>query len=176
MTGPAAGTHPVTRLSFDTGQPYEDFRRRYEEAVPPISREQIAAYAGGDTSWDDVVADADRLAPHGFLIYWRSDFVPLMGLAGDTARCTAYLMGNHTIAERMYRHDPAVMLYAPLRTLISADDRGTAWFALDQPSSLFGSFGVPEIARVGAELDSKVVALLTDLDVSTAPLTKRTLT
>jgi hypothetical protein len=159
----------VTRLSFDTGQPYEDFRRRYEDAVPAISPQQIAAYAGRDAQWDDVVADADGLAPHGFLLYWRSDFVPLMSLAGDTARCTAYLMGNHTIAERMYRHDPAVMLYAPLRTLIRADDRGTAWFMLDQPSSLFASFGIPEIGRVGAELDSKVLALLKDLDVSTTP-------
>lgn len=41
-----------------------------------------------------------------------------MRLAGDTAKGTFYLMGNHTIAERMYRHHPAVMLYAPLHTMI----------------------------------------------------------
>ena len=34
-------------------------------------------------------------------------------------------MGNHTIAEQMYRHDPAVMLYVPLRTVIYAGPRGT---------------------------------------------------
>jgi hypothetical protein len=170
MTGPAASSHQVLRLSFDTGQPYDDFRRRYEDAVPAVSPQQIAAYAEHGAQWDEVVADAAELAPHGFLIYWRGDFTPLMSLAGDTASCTAYLMGNHTIAERMYRHDPAVMLYAPLRTLIRADARGTAWFVLDQPSSLFASFGVPEITQVGAELDSKVLALLKDLNVRTTLL------
>jgi hypothetical protein len=30
----------------------------------------------------------------------------------------AYLMGNHAIVEQMFRHDPRVLLYAPLRTVI----------------------------------------------------------
>lgn len=38
--------------------------------------------------------------------------------ASDNAECIAYLMGNHTIAEQMFRHDPRAMLYAPLRILI----------------------------------------------------------
>ena len=41
-----------------------------------------------------------------------------MGLAGDGARCVEYLMGNHTIAQKMYRYNPAILLYAPLRTAI----------------------------------------------------------
>jgi hypothetical protein len=28
--------HQVTRLVFDTGQPYEEFRARYEKAVPAL--------------------------------------------------------------------------------------------------------------------------------------------
>jgi hypothetical protein len=167
MTGPIAGSHQVTRLSFDTGQPYEDFRRRYEDAVPSISQQQLADYAERATPWDEVLADAARLAPHGFLIYWRTDMTPVMSLAGDPVLSTAYLMGNHTIAERMYRHNPAVMLYAPLRTMIIADESGQARFVLDQPSSLFASFGVPAIDLVGAELDSKVLALMKHLDVPT---------
>ena len=39
-----------------------------------------------------------------------------------------YLMGNATIAEQMFRHDPRAMLYAPLRTLIWEDPKGHAWF------------------------------------------------
>jgi len=42
----------------------------------------------------------------------------LMSLAGDDASCTSYLMGNHTIAERVFRHEPAAILYAPLHTAI----------------------------------------------------------
>jgi uncharacterized protein (DUF302 family) len=104
-------------------------------------------------------------APHGFLIYFQSDLHPVMRLAGDNPQCIAYLMGNHTIAERMFRHDPRAMLYAPLRTVIWEDSTGAAWFSVDQPSTQFGSFDVPEITKVGVELDRKLAELLEALRV-----------
>jgi hypothetical protein len=107
----------------------------------------------------------DSVAANGFLIYWRSDIHRVMRLAGDKARCFAYLMGNHTIAERMFRHDPRAMLYAPLRTAIWEHTDGTAWFSIDQPSCHFSSLGIPEITQVGLELDRKLAALLEVLDV-----------
>jgi hypothetical protein len=70
-----------------------------------------------------------------------------------------YLMGNHTIAQRMYRYNPSILLYAPLRT--AADER--TWFTLDQPSSGFRSFSTPQITKVGLELDHKVAGLLEHL-------------
>ena len=88
-----------------------------------------------------------------------------MELAGDTSRCTAYLMGNHVIAERMFRYDPRAMMYAPLHTVIWEDREGRAWFTIDQPSAQFGSFGIPEVGEVGVELDRKVAVLLEALSV-----------
>lgn len=58
-------------------------------------------------------------------------------------------MGNHVIAETMFRHDPRTMLYAPLRTLIWEDHGGHAWFTADQPSTQFASLGIPEVQTVG---------------------------
>jgi uncharacterized protein (DUF302 family) len=96
-----------------------------------------------------------------------------MRLAGDSPRCSSYLMGNHTIAERMYRHDPGIMLYAPLRTAIHEDANGTTWFSVDQPSTRFRSFADPAITAVGLELDHKLAALLGSLDAPVPPaLTK----
>jgi len=69
-------------------------------------------------------------------------------------------MGNHTIAERMFRHNPSVMLHAPLRTLLYADPDGDTQLAVDQPSPLFASYDSPEIATVGKELDELLVALI----------------
>jgi hypothetical protein len=92
-----------------------------------------------------------------------------MRLAGDSPRCSSYLMGNHTIAERMYRHDPAIMLYAPLRTTIHEDAAGTTWFSVDQPSTRFASFGDAAITEVGLELDRKLAALLEHLGVTVPP-------
>jgi len=157
--------HQVTRLIFDTGQPYQEFRARYEDAVPELNPSRLAAFAERGAPWQEVIADADASAPHGFLIYWRSDLTPVMSLAGDPARCTAYLMGNHTIAEQMYRHDPSVMLYAPLRTAIYVDAANRTRFAVDQPSTMFASFASPPISQVGIELDRKLAALLDALDV-----------
>jgi uncharacterized protein (DUF302 family) len=75
-------------------------------------------------------------------------------------------VGNHTIAERMYRHEPAAMLYAPLRLFIYADDAGEGVLVIDQPSMLFGSLGErADVASVGRELDHKVAAVLSALGV-----------
>jgi hypothetical protein len=38
-----------------------------------------------------------------------------------------HTMGNHTIAERMFRHDARAMLYAQLRTLIWEDSASQSW-------------------------------------------------
>ena len=84
-----------------------------------------------------------------------------MRLAGDTAKGTFYLMGNHTIAERMYRYEPAVMQYAPLQIMIWENPDGATHFTFDPPSDQFGSFGVPAVAAVGAELNQKLVACST---------------
>jgi hypothetical protein len=92
-----------------------------------------------------------------------------MQLAGNEADCVAYLMGNHTIAERMFKHDPRAMLYAQLRTAIWEDAAGGAWFSFDQPSDQFASFGVEAITQVGVELDRKLAALLEALNVEVPP-------
>jgi hypothetical protein len=157
--------HRMTRLIFDTGQPYEEFRARYEDAVPEVDYQQLAEFAERGAPWPAVVADADASARLGFLLYWRSDLTPLFSLAGDSARCTAYLMGNHTLAEQMYRHDPSVMLYAPLRTAIYVDAESRTRFAIDDPATVFASFASSPISEVGTELSRKLGDLLDALDV-----------
>jgi hypothetical protein len=119
--------------------------------------------------WDAVLRATVENAPHHFIRYWTLDAGALMRLAGDGRRCSSYLMGNHTIAERMYRHDPAIMLYAPLRTAIHQDADGGAWFSVDQPSTGFGSSGDHAITDVGFELDHKLAALLEHLGVPVPP-------
>jgi uncharacterized protein (DUF302 family) len=157
--------HETVRWSIDTGTSFDDFRARYEAAVPVLDLERMTQLRAERASWDTVLAAAAENAPHGFLRFWSTDVGELMQLAGDQGSCSSYLMGNHTIAERMYRHDPAVMLYAPLRAAIHQDQHGVTRFSIDQPSTRFGSFGSPDIAAVGLELDRKVAGLLRILDV-----------
>ncbi|MET8094568.1 hypothetical protein [Micromonospora sp. NPDC005220] len=153
-------------LDISVDRPFEEFRRQYEQAVPPYDAEAFNALVARDAPWDDVLALMRERAPHDFLIYYSSgDLHPMMTLAGDPWHCVEYLMGNHTTAERMFRHDPAVMLYAPLRTVICEGPHGGARFVIEQPSRPFGSFGVDAIHEVGRDLDREVAALLAHLQV-----------
>src|SRR5205823_5201013 len=134
--------HSVTRLVVDVGSSFDDFTARYEQAVPAFDLGSITP----SSTWEGIAERTNQAAPYGFLIYGRVEIDPIMRLAGHTGRCVTYLMGNHTIAETMYRHDPGVMLYAPLRTLVYEDRDGKTYFAIDQPSTRFASFGHPDIA------------------------------
>jgi hypothetical protein len=156
----------VTRLTIDLESTFEDFRRRYEEAVPPNPDDRVRELVTRQASWQEMLDLVDAIAPYGFLIYGTTDAGPVMRLAGDQWSSVAYLMGNHTIAERMFRHEPSVMLYAPLRTEIWAGSDGAAYFTFDKPSDHFGSFGNPAVAAVGVELDRKLASLLDHLGVA----------
>ena len=161
-TGP--DTFTVRRLNVEVPG-VRKFQALYEREVPPNPVEEIVALEQRGASWAEVLDLHAELAWHGFLIYWRNDVHPVMQLAGDDSDCIAYLMGNVTIAEQMFRHDPRAMLYAPLRTAIWEDAHGQAWFTVDQPSTQFASFGIPEVTAVGVELDRKLAALLEALRV-----------
>jgi hypothetical protein len=142
-----------------------EFQKRYETAVPDLPLAAVADLVSRRAPWSDMVELIERSAPQGFLIYFRNEVHPVMALAGDGADCVAYLMGNHIIAERMFRHDPRAMMYAPLHTVIWEDKHGDAWFTVDQPGKQFASFDNPDIAKVGIELDHKLAALLDTLAV-----------
>ena len=116
-------------------------------------------------SWAEVIDAHAEWAPHGFLIYWRSDVHPVMQLAGDENDCLAYLMGNVTIAEQMFRHDPRAMLYAPLRTVIWEDARNARGSRSTSRARSSAASGYPGSRRSGVELDRKLAALLEALRV-----------
>jgi hypothetical protein len=153
-------SHQVDRLTIRLDDSFDGFRYRYEQAVPVFQSARFDALVERGVDWQTVLEATAQNAPHDFILYWSHDFTSLMSLAGDRGRCVEYLMGNHTIAEKMYRYDPAILLYAPLRTAIVEDADGVTWFTVDQPSTRFASFNSPEITAVGIELDRKLAALL----------------
>lgn len=150
----------MTRVDIATGVPFDEFVAAFEEAAPPFDRatmRQIVA-AGGD--WDDVRGAVAKNAPNELMVYAKIDATELLGVAGHRTQAIEYLVGNHVIAETMFRHDPKALLYAPLRMLIHSDSDGNAIFTMDRPGDAFGSLGIAEVAKVGEGLDRKVVNLL----------------
>jgi truncated hemoglobin YjbI len=154
-------THEVRRLAVPLRRPYAEAVRVFEETIPVLDRSQFV----GLSNWDAVVAKAEEVMPLGFLRFWSTEVPPYMVGSGFSWDCTEYLMGNHVIAEQMYRYNPTVMMYAPLRLLIQADENGDGVFVIDQPSTLFASFGDPRVAEVGRLLDAKLAGLFTALGV-----------
>lgn len=98
------------------------------------------AVARGQLRTRRLRAATARLGPAGVPHLLEERRAP--GHAPGGRQCTRDLLphGNHTIAERMYRYDPAVMLYAPLHTMIWGSPDGATHFTFDRPSDQFGSF------------------------------------
>lgn len=161
IEAPGAHTfaHQVNRLVIDTDAAFDELRQRYESLVPTIDFPELSEliFAGDLTRVREYTAEH---APHAFLNFWTFDPTPMMQLAGHQTQIVTYMMGNNIIVETMYRHDPGVMLYAPMRTAIYTDTRGSTHFSIDQPSTRFGSFGDRRITAVGFELDAKLATLM----------------
>ena len=107
-----------------------------------------------------MVTAAAENAPNDLMVYAKIDASEYFPIAGHHTQAIEYLVGNHVIAETMFRHDPKAMLYAPLRMLIYSDANGNGVFTMDQPGPAFGSLGIAEVAAVGKDLDRKVANLL----------------
>jgi hypothetical protein len=152
--------HIMNRIDIATGVEFDQFIAAFEKAAPPVDRAVVQEIVERGGGWDDVLAAAATNAPNGLMVYAKIDGLPFFALAGHTTKAVEYLLGNHTIAETMFRHDPKTLLYAPLRVLIHADAEGNAVFSMDQPSAAFGSLGIAEVTTVGESLDRKVVNLL----------------
>jgi hypothetical protein len=152
--------HAMNRIDVSTGVEFDEFIAAFEKAAPPFDRASAAKIAERGGSWDEVLAAAAINAPNDLMVYAKIDALPLLCLAGHTTEAVEYLLGNHTIAETMFRHDPRALLYAPLRVLVYADADGNAVFSMDQPSAAFGSLGIAEVTTVGDGLDRKVSNLL----------------
>lgn len=153
-------TFTTTRFSVPVPGSFRDVVDRFERVIDPYPTADFAERVARRASWDEIVEHTRRIAPLGFLVYWRNAVSKMMTLAGDEAHCVSYLMGNHTIAERMYRHDPRVMNYAPLRVEITQERGEAVMFTFEQPSRQFGSFGSDEIDAVGRELDRLLARVL----------------
>ena len=159
MTGLSDGTvvaHTAVRMTLALNQSLSQAIARFEELVPAVDIDVFRR----SRSWDETIQLANINAPLGLMRFWKLDYAAVLAGSGTPARSFGYLMGNQTIAEQMIRHEPEVVLYAPLRTAIYEGTDGGAFFVIDQPSALFGSFGNADITKVGRHLDALVATLL----------------
>jgi hypothetical protein len=165
----SAVDHASRRLIVHLPHLYDDARELYETLVP----EADLARFGQMANWQATLELAEINAPQRFMRYYRTDVTAAMAGSASFWKATEYLMGNHTIAELMFHHDPAVMLHAPLRTLIYADPDGDTKLAVDQPSLLFASYNNPDIETVGYRLDYQLALLIINMGGDVPPALRK---
>lgn len=61
----------VNRLTVETHSTPAEFQSRYEEAVPPLPAEHVAALVRRQAPWQGMLDLVDAAAPPGFLIYFK---------------------------------------------------------------------------------------------------------
>jgi hypothetical protein len=157
--------HTMTRIDVATGLDYDAFVAAFERAAPEFDSAPIQSIAASGGSWEEIRAAIARNAPNDLMFYAKIDATPLFSVAGHRVKAIEYLLGNHVIAEMMFRHDPKALLYAPLRVLEHGDADGNAVFSIDRPSTAFASLGIADVTSVGESLDGKVAALLREVGV-----------
>jgi hypothetical protein len=160
--------HEVVRLSIDVKQPYEVFRKRYEEHVPFWPDVRISEMINGGAQWDEIVAAAEALSPVGLFNFWRRDTTQFMKLAGARWESTSYLIGTSVVAERLYLADPAVMSVVPFHVSISVGADGATRFTFNQPSTLLAGFDQPIFVATGKKVDARFAEMLGVLGVPIA--------
>lgn len=153
-------SRPVRTVSVALPGTFDEAVAAFERAAPHLDPEAFAHEVRTAGDWSEISEWTAQHAPHGFIVYCKNDVRPLMGRAGDPARAIAYLLGNHVTAEKMFRLDPRVMIYAPLRVALTHLDGEPVLFTADVPSDLFGGYGVEAIAEVARGLDRSLAALL----------------
>jgi hypothetical protein len=152
--------HEVVRLSIDVKQPYEAFRKRYEEHVPAWPDARFSEMIKHGAQWDEIVVAAKAASPVGLFNFWRRDTTQFMRLAGADWESTSYLIGTSVVAEQLYLADPAVMSVVPFHVSISVGGDGATRFTFNQPSTLLSSFDEPIFAATGQKVDARFVEML----------------
>src|SRR6202022_5203489 len=86
MTTASITSHPheVNRLAVAVGLEFAQFRDLYEENVPPLDCDRLAAFVREEADWDTILRATPDNAPHGIIRYWTVKIRPLMHLARDS--------------------------------------------------------------------------------------------
>ncbi|MHA7984847.1 hypothetical protein ACX9R5_03495 [Rathayibacter sp. CAU 1779] len=157
--------YAATRVQLHLNARFDSFVAAFEEAVPSLTDADASARLTEDGDWSGFVRGLQWEAPSGFVRVWTSRPDELMRFAGNPTASAVWLIVNHGIGARLFRHDPAALLYSPLRLEAhAARDAGTV-LGFDVPSASLGGFGINKVAQAGAELDRALGDLIEDLGI-----------
>jgi hypothetical protein len=163
----------VNRIELETAVAFETLRRAFEREVPPLDENKFRQLLADGAEWREFVRAAGGNGIHSFVVFWQSHPTPIMKAGGSDAPSAAYLIGDYATIARMFRHDPGVLLYAPIRVELHVNRAGRTVLSVDQPSSHLVSFGNNKITQTGYELDRMLGDLIEELGLPRPSVLRR---
>lgn len=155
--------YAATRVELASNARFEALVAAFEQAVPELTDAAALATLAGDGDWAAFTRGLAWESPSGFVRVWGSRPSELFQAAGSSTPSAVWLIVNYAIGARLFRHDPATMLYSPLRVELHASARAGTVMSFDVPSARLRGFGINKVTQAGAELDRALGDLVEDL-------------
>jgi len=155
--------YPATRVELVSNARFEALTAAFEQAVPELTDAAALRRVAEDGDWAAFTRGLAWESATGFVRVWDARPGELFRLAGSGTPSAVWLIVNHAIAARLFRHDPATILYSPLRIEAHAAPQAGTVLTFEVPSARFAGFGINKITQAGAELDRALGDLVEDL-------------
>ena len=159
----SSADYRAKRVRLTVSVRFEPLVDAFEQAVPALPDADALARLTEDRDWSEFVRGLQWESPSGFVCVWSSRPGDLMRYAGSAVPSIVWLIVNHGIAARLFRHDPGTMLYSPIRFEAHASSRDETIVSFDVPSAQLRGFGINKITQAGAELDRALGDLIEDI-------------
>src|SRR6516162_4564606 len=161
---PADKTFSVTRRTLTTSKPFDEFIGELEKRSPVVPPSKFQELVDLNLPQDQLRARVEGLiGSSGFMFFLKVRHDGLFSHFGRTHASVQYAIGNPLIAKDVSDKAPAICLYTPLRLAVyESPETHETVASYDSPASLFGSFGVLEVAAVGDVLEEKLQDLLNE--------------
>jgi uncharacterized protein (DUF302 family) len=155
-------TFSVTRHTLTTPKPFDEFIGELEKRSPVVPLSKLEELIDSNLPPDQLRARVEGLiGSSGFVFFLKIQHDRLFSHFSRAHASVQYAIGNPLIAKEVSDKAPAVCLYTPFRLAVyESPETHETIVSYDSPASLFGSFGVPEAAEIGAMLEGKLQDLL----------------
>jgi uncharacterized protein (DUF302 family) len=153
---------PVERFSVVSSKPFDQVTTALEARVghpnmPAFGKDIASAKTFQEVQ--DIVSKA--IGPSGLMEFMRFDLGQVVRVerGAKTPRSLRYVIGNPVVMKQMLEHVPDVGSYAPVTILVDERPDGVH-LSYDTMASFLAPYNNSEALKVAADLDKKVVALL----------------
>jgi uncharacterized protein (DUF302 family) len=155
-------TFSLTRHTRTTKKSFDEVVHELEKRSPVVPSEAFNELADLNLPEDQLRERcASLIGSSGFVFFLKIRHHHLFSHFGRTYASIQYAIGNPLIAKEVSDKVPAICLYTPFRLAVyESPETHETIVSFDSPASLFGSFGVPEAAEIGAMLEARVLDLL----------------